>query len=285
MKIFRSKAALEQWLNSVRAGQQSIGFVPTMGALHEGHISLIQTAKTKAELVVCSIFVNPTQFNDKQDFEKYPVSTDQDVNLLTKAECDALFLPTVAEVYPDGTAGLEQFELGFLETVLDGAARPGHFQGVVQVVSRLLKLVAPDILFLGQKDFQQCLVLKKMVRDLGIPVQIETVPTMREEDGLAMSSRNRRLSESARAMAPLLYQCLVSIEAQQGVKPFAVVQKECWELLEHKGVRPDYIELADADSLAPLEDYDRNKQMVALIAAYVGDVRLIDNLVLGKVAH
>ncbi len=282
MKIFKSKIELQQWLTQNKAQQQSIGFVPTMGALHQGHLSLIAAAKAKANVVVCSIFVNPTQFNDKKDFDKYPITIEQDIELLLDAQCDVLFLPSVLEMYPDGTAGLEQYDLGYVETVLDGAARPGHFQGVAQVVSRLLDAVQPNMLFLGQKDFQQCLVLKRLLELKNMDIKLEIVPTKREQDGLAMSSRNRRLSEAHRALAALLYQCLVSIEAQQTVKSFAVVQKECFDLLQHKGFKPDYVQLADADTLELLNEYDANKNMVALIAAFIGEVRLIDNLLLKK---
>lgn len=282
MKIFKSKVELQQWLQENKKDKKHVGFVPTMGALHEGHLSLIAAAKNKTDIVVCSIFVNPTQFNDKKDFEKYPITIEQDITLLLDAQCNALFLPSLQEMYPEGTTNLEQYNLGFVETVLDGAARPGHFQGVAQVVNRLLDAVQPDVLFLGQKDFQQCLVLKRLLELRQSGTVLEIVPTKREQDGLAMSSRNRRLSDAQRALAALLYQCLVSIEAQQGIKPFAVVQKECLDLLEYKGFKPDYVHLADANTLEPLSEYDTNKKMVALIAAFIGEVRLIDNLPLKK---
>lgn len=282
MKIFRSKNELHVWLGQHRSCGRSIGFVPTMGALHQGHLSLIAAAETRSDLVVCSIFVNPTQFNDKSDFEKYPISIEADIALLLDAGCDALFLPTVEEMYEAGTDNLERYDLAYMETVLDGAARPGHFQGVAQIVGRLLDIVLPDFLFLGQKDFQQCMVLKRLLELKNAVTQLEVVPTVREADGLAMSSRNRRLTEPQRAAASLIYQCLVSIEAQQNVKPFAVVQKECMDILEHKGFRPDYVQLADADTLELLSEYDTGRKMVALIAAFIGEVRLIDNLILNN---
>lgn len=280
MKIFKSRSDLKLWLDQHKSQGCSIGFVPTMGALHQGHLSLITAAKATVQLTVCSIFVNPTQFNDKKDFEKYPISLEADIALLLDAGCDALFLPAVEEMYEAGTQNLEYYDLAYVETVLDGAARPGHFQGVAQIVSRLLDVVRPDLLFLGQKDFQQCMVLKRLLELKNIETRLEVVPTMREADGLAMSSRNRRLTEPQRAAASLIYQCLVSVEAQRGVKPFAVVQKECMDILEHKGFKPDYVQLADADTLELLDDYEDDRKIVALIAAFMGEVRLIDNMIL-----
>lgn len=282
MKIFKLKSDLRAFLNANVAQNKTIGFVPTMGALHSGHISLITTANKNNDITVCSIFVNPTQFNDKVDFEKYPITIDEDIAKLIDANCTVLFLPTVIEMYPNGTQNLESYDLGYVETVLDGAARPGHFQGVAQVVSRLLDAVEPNDLYLGQKDFQQCLVIKKLLELKQSTTNLNIVPTKREQDGLAMSSRNRRLPEAHRVVATLLYQCLVSIEAQQNVKSFKVVQKECIDLLIHKGFKPDYVQLANADTLEILDEYDASKNMIALIAAFVGDVRLIDNLPLKK---
>jgi len=279
MKIFKDSASLGQWLLSDFNSGNS-GFVPTMGALHQGHISLIEKAKELSKVVVCSIFVNPTQFNDTKDFEKYPNTLEADIAMLIDAGCDALYLPAVSEIYPNGLKELEHYELGYLETVLEGSTRPGHFQGVMQVVSRLLDAVKPNVLYLGQKDFQQCMVLNKLVALKNIPVKIEVLPIQREADGLAMSSRNRRLTETQRAKAPLIYQCLVSIEAQQGIKPFEIVKKECLELLKDKGFEPEYIVLADADTLEVFEDYQPGKKMVALIATFLGEIRLIDNLIL-----
>ncbi len=280
MYIFHKSEALKGYLDQQKAAGRSSGFVPTMGALHQGHLSLIRQARTENGIAVCSIFVNPTQFNDPQDLAKYPRTTEADIALLIEAGCDVLFLPEVAEVYPDGQQLEERYELGYVETVLDGAYRPGHFQGVAQVVERLLRLTTPDRLYLGQKDYQQCMVLKRLIELKQLPVTLHIVPTSREADGLAMSSRNRRLNEPQRTLAGLLYQCLVSIQVKKNLQPFAIVQKECRDILEKKGFRPDYIQLADADTLELLEEYDANRRVVALIAAFIGEVRLIDNLVL-----
>ena len=280
MLIIKQKQDLQRLLSAFRNEGDTLGFVPTMGALHEGHLSLVAKARERNRKVIVSVFVNPTQFNDPKDFEKYPITIEKDIQMLTAGGCDLLFLPSVKEMYPEGLDQLENYDFGYLETVLDGAARPGHFQGVGQVVSRLLDIVEPDDLYLGQKDFQQCLIITELVKQKGAKLAIHYVPTKREPDGLAMSSRNRRLTEQQRATAGLIYQCLVSIEAQNGKKPFAVVQKECFDIMSKKGLRPDYIMLADAETLHILEDYIADKKMVALIAAYAGEVRLIDNLIL-----
>jgi pantoate--beta-alanine ligase len=280
MLIFNKVEDLRKYLDQVKENAKSIGFIPTMGALHEGHISLIKAARQKGLITVCSIFVNPTQFNNPADLEKYPRTTEEDIALLTDVSCDVLFLPGVAEVYPDGTQPGEHYDLGYVETVLEGAYRPGHFQGVAQVLDNLLQIVQPNAIYMGQKDYQQCMVVRRLIELKGLHVAFETVPTMREADGLAMSSRNRRLTEPQRAIAGLIYQCLVSIQAKKDIQAFAVVEKECREILEKKGFRPDYIQIADADTLELLADYDKNRKMVGLISAYLGEIRLIDNVLL-----
>ena len=258
-----------------------MGFIPTMGALHAGHISLIQKAKQDNTLSVCSIFVNPTQFNDKRDLEKYPVSTEADIELLLKAGCDVLFLPSVDEIYPDGEANFKTYDFGYLDTILEGAQRPGHFRGVGQVVGRLLEIVMPDSLYIGQKDYQQCMVLKKLAPMMGLnDLKVIICPTTREADGLAMSSRNRRLTEPQRVVAAVIYQCLVSIQSKQHSCPFDIVRKECEDLLAAKGFATEYVALADARDLTLMNDYKADTLMVALIAAKIGEIRLIDNMLL-----
>ena len=257
-----------------------VGFAPTMGALHEGHISLIKTAKEKCPIVASSIFVNPTQFNDPKDFEKYPISVEDDVKMLIEAECDILLLPSVDEMYPDGTAKMPVFDFGYLDTILEGEKRPGHFKGVGQVVARLLDIVRPDKLFMGQKDYQQCMVVKNLLGQMGSHIEMIISPTQREADGLAMSSRNRRLTDPQRALASIIYQCLVSIKTKQTDGNFAIVQKECTDLMTAKGFEVEYISLADADNLTLLTNYEAARPMVALIAARIGEIRLIDNMLL-----
>lgn len=281
MVIFKRVTELQEFLSKKRVQGLAIAFVPTMGALHYGHLSLIEKARSNGSFTVCSIFLNPTQFNNPDDFSKYPVSTDADVSLLLKAQCDVLFLPHVNEIYPNGAASIATFDFGFLDTILEGAQRPGHFKGVGQVVARLLDIVNPDSLYLGQKDYQQCMVIKRLAALLGLErLQIVICPTLREPDGLAMSSRNRRLCDPQRALAALLYQCLVSVQSKKGVAPFAVVQKECFELMLAKGIEPEYLELANTETLELYTEYAVGTQQVALIAARIGNIRLIDNLLL-----
>jgi pantoate--beta-alanine ligase len=279
MVIFKRVSDLRQYLVSESQTRTQMGFVPTMGALHQGHISLIEQSKKEQDITVCSIFLNPTQFNDRSDFDKYPVSTDKDIELLLKAGCDVLFLPAVSDIYPEGTGKMPEYDFGYLDTILEGAQRPGHFKGVGQVVARLLDIVAPDTLYLGQKDYQQCMVITKLKEILQLErLKIAVVPTYREPDGLAMSSRNRRLTDANRQLASVIYQCLVSIQAKKGTDSFSKVAKESADLMTRKGFELEYISLADAATLEPLTDYDNNRQMVTLIAARIGGIRLIDNL-------
>lgn len=282
MIIFKKETDLRQYLSTERHNGKMIGFVPTMGALHAGHISLIEKAQQECTLTVCSIFVNPTQFNDKSDYEKYPITIHEDITKLTSANCDVLFLPEVSEIYPNGANATPSFDFGYLDTVLEGAQRPGHFKGVGQVVARLLQIVMPHKLFLGQKDFQQCIVIKNLIAQLKLneEIIIITCPTLREADGLAMSSRNVRLTEPQRALAGTIYQCLISIQSKATTGNFELVQKECIDLLTKKGFDPEYVKLANAETLALLNQYDNHCKMVALIAAKIGSVRLIDNMII-----
>jgi len=283
MVILKRAKDLEEFIYIKRSEGAEIGFVPTMGALHAGHISLVQRCRADGLLSVCSIFINPTQFNDKNDLAKYPVTTEDDIELLIRAGCDVLFLPDVDDVYPGGEAAAATYDFGYLETVLEGATRPGHFRGVGQVVARLLAIVRPDRLYLGRKDYQQCLVIRKLVALMGLDnISVVMCPTRREEDGLAMSSRNRRLTESQRSVAGIIYQCLVSIQSKLGSGSFAIVKKECDDLLRAKGFVPEYVALARAEDLVLLDEYDASVPMIALIAARIGDVRLIDNVEIGN---
>jgi pantoate--beta-alanine ligase len=277
MVLFRYAADLADYLSSIK---RPIAFIPTMGALHAGHRSLLAKAAADGYFTVVSIFVNPTQFNDPKDFEKYPLTPEADIQLLADASCDVLYHPPVEDVYPGGASGAITYDFGSLEQVFEGAQRPGHFKGVGQVVSRLLNIVNPDHLYLGQKDYQQCLVLQKLGADIHRDLQVHICPTVREADGLALSSRNRRLSEPERAVAGTIYQCLVSIQAKQQETSFSVVERECRDILEHKGFTVEYVSLADADTLDPLTDYTPGRRTIALIAARLGKTRLIDNMLL-----
>ena len=214
MIIFKLASQLQQYIQEQKAKGLTIGFVPTMGALHQGHISLINQSKSICNITVCSIFVNPTQFNNAKDFEKYPITIEQDIYMLEMAKCDVLFLPSVDEIYPKNSNKNKQYNLGFIETVFEGAYRPGHFNGVCMVVERLLNIITPNKLFLGQKDYQQCIVLKKLVVIMNVDMDVIICPTSREKSGLAMSSRNRRLSDEAKDKATIIYKSFNEIKQQ-----------------------------------------------------------------------
>ncbi len=280
MILFKRSIDLQTRVNRQKNLGSTTGFVPTMGALHEGHIRLIETCREVVNLSICSIFVNPAQFNDPKDFEKYPVSIENDLKMLDQAGTDLVYLPTVKEVYPDGDQHLETYELGELETILEGRYRPGHFQGVCQVMSRLLTLIKPDHLFMGQKDFQQCLVVQKLIEILKLPIQFHTVPTIRESDGLAQSSRNRRLTADQRRNAVVIFQVLSDIHAGFASGKKDIVLKRAAEKLEAAHFKTDYISIARVSDLQPIENWDGKEKAVALIAAFQGEVRLIDNLLL-----
>lgn len=283
MIVFKTASELQKYLDAQKKSKASIGFIPTMGALHKGHISLVNIAKEQGNITVCSIFINPAQFNDKTDFEKYPNTVAEDIILLESAGCDILFLPSVKEIYPSGSEMATAYQFGKLETVLEGAQRPGHFNGVGKVVGILLEIVQPDFLYMGNKDYQQCLIVKELIRQMKLDDKITFVacPTQREPDGLAMSSRNRRLSEGQRSLAGIIYQCLVSIQSKflSGAR-FSIIEKECLELMKAKGFETEYVRLAEAETLKDLSEFDASKKMVALIATKIGTIRLIDNLIL-----
>jgi pantoate--beta-alanine ligase len=251
-----------------------------MGALHEGHLSLIRKSKSATGLTVCSIFVNPTQFNDPSDFEKYPITTDKDIALLLSAGCDLLFLPELTEMYPDGMKTKGLYDLGEMETLLEGKFRPGHFQGVCQVVHQLLQQVQPHELFMGQKDYQQCMVINRLLHLTGNydKIHLHICPTLREPDGLAMSSRNRRLSATDRERAVTIYRTLSYLKAQLKAGELESIQKSAFNQLQAAGFRTDYIAIADATTLQPVNYWDGQQSLVALVAAFLGEVRLIDNL-------
>lgn len=276
MVIFKNISLLKGYLARAKK-QGSLGFVPTMGALHPGHLALVRAALRENGLTVASIFVNPTQFNDPGDFQKYPITIENDIRLLEQEGCDVLFLPSVPEIYPNGLAEDEHYDLGMLEQVLEGKFRPGHFQGVCKVVSRLLDIVGPDILYLGRKDYQQCMVIKKLVETKGIPTRITICPTYREDDGLAMSSRNVRLSTEGRARAPLIYRTLQQAKEELAVGNLRPLQEKLLAVLRNGGLEPEYLEFARASDLALCNQWDGKEELVVLLAAFLDGVRLIDN--------
>jgi pantoate--beta-alanine ligase len=279
MILFKQPEKLSSFILQLKNSTVKIGFVPTMGALHQGHLSLIESSKKHNQLTVCSIFVNPTQFNNAEDFKHYPVTIEKDIEKLLEAGCDVLFLPSTEEIYPAGYEP-KKYDLGELENVLEGFYRPGHFQGVCQVVDRLLEIVQPDNLYLGAKDYQQCKVIAKLITVLGkedkITLRIE--PTHREKDGLAMSSRNLRLTNEQRQAAPLIFQTLKYIKDNKGKLPDDELLQKASGQLTANGFKLDYLQIADA---ATLQAADTNtKEKIVLAAAFLSDIRLIDNLIL-----
>lgn len=272
---------LNSFIINCKAEGKKIGFVPTLGALHDGHMSLIRKASEKADVIICSIFVNPTQFDDKEDLKKYPRTITKDIEKLRAEPCDVCFTPSVEEVYPNGMKITKSYQLGRLEHILEGETRPGHYQGVCQVVERLLKMVQPDVLFLGQKDFQQVMILSKMIEQREIPVQVEMCPIIREHDGLARSSRNVRLTDDERLVSNQLYKTL--LKCKESAKKIEITKLKTWaevNLNLEPLITVDYIRFCDAKTLEEIYDFEDAEHVVLLGAIFIGQIRLIDNLII-----
>ncbi len=267
---------------AARRGGKRLGFVPTMGALHEGHLSLVRAARTRCDAVAVSIFVNPTQFGPSEDFSKYPRSFERDRELLEAEGVDLLFAPSVEEMYPKGAVTFVTVE--GLSEKLCGRSRPGHFRGVTTVVSKLFNIVGPEVAFFGQKDAAQAVIVKKMVRDLDLPVEIAVCPIVREADGLAMSSRNAYLDAEQRRSATVLYRVLMQMQslAEKGERTSAKLIAAAQRVFrEEPSVRVDYVDIVDTESLDPVADVSRGA--LVAVAAFVGATRLIDNIVLPRI--
>jgi pantoate--beta-alanine ligase len=279
MQVFTTVAQLRAFAEANRQAGRRLGLIPTMGALHDGHLQLVRAAATACDDVVATIFVNPTQFNNPDDLRLYPRLPEQDTALLAGAGCTALFMPAVDEVYPQPT--VLHFDFGPLERVMEGAHRPGHFNGVATVVSKLFHMARPHAAYFGQKDFQQVAIVRQLLADLSFDLELVVYPTVREADGLAMSSRNRRLSPEARAVAPRLHQVLTQAASQvrQGVAPAQVQAEALAALAAEPQFTPEYFEVADAQTLQPLAAYAAGRSVVLCVAAHLGGVRLIDNVV------
>ena len=280
MKIFRTKQELQQELSGIRKENKVITLVPTMGALHEGHLSLINYAKPSTDVTICSIFVNPTQFNDPKDLEKYPRPIENDIALLESVGCDILFLPSVEEMYPENEPQW-QIDLGDLDRIWEGEHRPGHFQGVTQIVYKLFDLVKPNQACFGQKDFQQVMVIQRMLEIKNLDIKLLICPIVRNEKGLALSSRNARLTEAGKENALTLIKSLRYIKDN-------LDNKSVEELLEgakaiiasNPEVELEYLSICETKSLTPITKLEEGKEYVGLIAAWVENVRLIDNILL-----
>jgi pantoate--beta-alanine ligase len=277
LETFTTKKHLREYLLQIRAAHKTVGFVATMGALHRGHLSLIKQAQQTCDVVVCSIFVNPSQFNDPKDLEKYPRPLAADTQMLEAVNCDILFNPQVSEIYDDNAEW--HLDIGGLEHLLEGKFRPGHYQGVTQVVFKLFNIVEPDTAFFGQKDYQQYLIISKMVNMLSIPVKMVMCDIEREPDGLAMSSRNVHLTTGDRQHALILSKTLDWVKAHFDSNNISQLKKEAELMLRNEtGVEPEYFEIADGDTLLPVDKNASN--IIALVAAWAGKTRLIDNVVL-----
>ncbi|HEY4799739.1 MAG TPA: pantoate--beta-alanine ligase, partial [Bacteroidia bacterium] len=285
----------KDFLSTIKKKGQTIGFVPTMGALHRGHISLLERAKRENNIAVSSIFVNPLQFNDKKDLEKYPRTLESDIEKLKSAHCDVLFAPTTEEMYPSAPIKREEeddktgIDLGMLDKVMEGMHRPGHFNGVCVVVKKLFEIVQPDKAYFGEKDFQQLAIIKNMVKKLNMPVEIVSCPTVREADGLAMSSRNTFLTGDERKNSANIYKTLMEAKAKVLIsndssvadKDLTVSALKNWvedKINENPFLQLEYFELVNSDSLMPIDSWEDAKNIRACIAVKVGSVRLIDNI-------
>lgn len=281
MLLFKKVIDLQQWLDQQRTEGADIGFIPTMGALHNGHLELVHTAARYGDVPVVSIFVNPTQFNDPKDLEKYPRLPGQDLMLLQRTKCAAVWMPPVEEVYPPGLDLTITLDFGALDEVMEGQFRPGHFEGMATVVKRLVDVVQPKRLYMGQKDFQQLSIVRNMLMQLQSPVVLRGCPTVREDDGLAMSSRNMRLSPEMRQIAPVIYKTLTAAKARlSDGAPAADIQNWAMQELADAGLRPEYFEIVDGITLLPVSDYAATDLIVACTAAWANNVRLIDNVVI-----
>ncbi len=278
MLVVKEIKELQELIRKKKEEGNTVGFVPTMGALHPGHLSLVSIAGQQSDFVVVSIFVNPTQFNDKNDLINYPRTLERDLSLLDPTACQLVFAPEVATMYPEEDK--RQFNFGKIEQVMEGQFRPGHFNGVGQVVSKLFEMVKPDKAFFGLKDFQQLVVIKALVKQLSMPIEVVPCPIMREEDGLAMSSRNQRLSPEQRENAPHIYQTLK--EARNKASEMSVKELKQWVVStidQNPYLQTEYFEITDDEDLNAVERWEAPLNKVGCVAVHCGEIRLIDNIV------
>jgi pantoate--beta-alanine ligase len=279
MKLFSGIQAIYEYLAKERIAGKSIGFVPTMGALHEGHLSLIRRSTVENDLTVCSIFVNPIQFNNKKDLANYPRTLDSDLEILNKNSCDVVFTPEEKEMFPHGETGTIDIDFGYLDKILEGKFRPGHFRGVAIVVKKLFEIIEPHKAYFGKKDYQQFLIISEMVKKLNLAVVIIPCIIIREPDGLAMSSRNMRLTTTERMIAPLIYETLSGVKEKAGTLHMKKLKEWAKQKIgENPAFDVEYIEIADKNTLLPLENWETNEKGMVLAAVKLNDIRLIDNI-------
>ena len=276
MKIFHQKTELKSYLNKNRE-EKTISFVPTMGALHDGHLSLIKNAKDNSDIVVCSIFINPTQFNDPKDLEKYPVTTEKDIQLLISENCDVLYLPEVSDLYSENEK-TKHFEFNGLDNFMEGSFRKGHFDGVATIVEKLFRIVNPDIALFGEKDLQQLQIIKYITKQLDLPIIIIGVPTKREVSGLAMSSRNKLLSVTDKQIATIINETLLFIKENSDKYTLEEIKQISVDKL-NKNTDLEYLEIVDLETLSPISEFQGKNKNAACIAASISSVRLIDNII------
>lgn len=276
MVVITSKEALRSCIAALKKEGKRVGFVPTMGALHEGHLSLVRHSVAENDATICSIFVNPIQFNNKEDLEKYPKTLSEDTKLLEKEKCNIVFAPSVEEMYPENPS--ENYRFEGLDNILEGSFREGHFNGVAIVVKRLFDMVQPNNAYFGKKDYQQLLIIQKLVEKEQMPIHIIPCPIIREDDGLAMSSRNRRLTTSERALAPKIHELLVASQKIYSKGDIAATEDFVRRsIADIKTFRLEYFEIRDAENLSEIKSL-KNQNAIGLIAVWVGNVRLIDNI-------
>lgn len=281
MKVVNTIIELQNFINEAGGKDLKVGFVPTMGALHNGHLSLVEEAAKSTDIVVVSIFVNPTQFNNAKDLERYPRDLQSDLDALDTVACSVVFAPNVSEVYPEEDT--RKFDFGTLETVMEGRYRPGHFNGVAQVVSRLFDMVKPDKAFFGLKDFQQLAIIREMVKQLKLDIEIVPCEIIREEDGLAMSSRNTLLTGEQRKKAPVIAHSLYeSCNFVPELSVNSIKQKVVNAINKEEGLEVEYFEIADGYSLQPVDNWEESDYIVGCIAVFTGEIRLIDNVTYKK---
>ncbi len=280
MHFYRRVADIQAYIAYQKSQGHTIGFAPTMGALHNGHMSLIQHANEQSDISVASIFVNPTQFNESSDLEKYPRTLEADIYLLYENHLNALFAPQVSDIYPEQGIHTPNFNFQNLDTVLEGEFRAGHFAGVAQVVYRLLEIVRPDHLYMGQKDYQQWTIIYHLLDQTDLETELIMVPTVREVDGLAMSSRNRRLTPEWREKAPMLSKLLARIQGEFENTDIDHLVQLAEKELKEAGFNPEYFRIVDGYTLQPVKDPKAHKKVVACVAAWAGEIRLIDNMIL-----